>query len=144
MARHLPLDDLLDDLRSRGARVTTARRLVLAELIRRGADHPTADQITTRIRRTNPELHLSTIYRTLEFLEDTGLVVRAGFGDGATTYHLAADRHHHAVCEVCGTIIELPESALAGVVASLRRDHGFAASPHHVTIPGVCARCSAR
>ena len=135
------LDDLLAELRRRGGRVTTARRQVLAELASRGTGHPTAEQLARAIQQSNPELHLSTIYRTLEFLEETRLVSRAGFGEGATTYHLARDRHHHAVCESCGTVIELPDAAFAAVVQRLRKDHGFAASPHHVTIPGICARC---
>jgi Fur family transcriptional regulator, ferric uptake regulator len=141
MGVHADLDGLLADLRARGARVTTARRAVLAELVRRGSAHPSAEQIAARLRRSRPEVHLSTVYRTLDVLEELGLVARAGITDGVTTYHLAADRHHHAVCQVCGTVIELPESALSAVVARLRRDHGFAADPHHLTIPGVCARC---
>jgi Fur family ferric uptake transcriptional regulator len=135
------LDDLLEQLRSRGARVTTARRMVLADLVRRGSAHPTAEQIARRVGRSNPELHLSTIYRTLEALEGLGLVIRASFGDGATTYHLAADRHHHALCESCGRVIELPDTALAPVVRRLDRDYGFAAAPRHLTIRGRCSSC---
>jgi Fur family ferric uptake transcriptional regulator len=141
-AQQQQLDDLLDRLRSQGVRVTAARRLVLAELVRRGAGHPSAEQIARRVQRTNPELHLSTIYRTLEVLEELGLVMRASLGEGATTYHLAGDRHHHAVCESCGAVIELPESVLAPVVRRLARDHGFTAAPRHVTITGLCANCA--
>jgi Fur family transcriptional regulator, ferric uptake regulator len=144
MTVHVDLDDLLQQLRSRGGRVTTARRVVLADLVRRGSAHPTADQIARRVGRSHPELHLSTIYRTLEALEGLGLVTRASFGEGATTYHLAADRHHHAVCESCGAVIELPDAALAPVVRRLARDHGFAARPRHLTIAGLCADCSDR
>jgi Fur family ferric uptake transcriptional regulator len=138
------LDGLLADLRARGARVTVARRLVLADLLRRGSAHPSAEQIARRVQRANPELHLSTIYRTLELLEELGLVMRASVGGAATTYHLATDRHHHAVCESCGTVIELPEAALAAVVRRLERDHGFAAAPRHLTIAGLCASCRPR
>jgi Fe2+ or Zn2+ uptake regulation protein len=141
MAPAPDLDDLLEVLRSGGTRVTAARRLVLAELVRRGRSHPSAEQIARRLQHTNPELHLSTIYRTLELFEHLGLVVRASLGEGATTYHLAGDRHHHAVCEACGTVIELPQAAFASVVRRLEKEHGFAATPRHVTIPGRCAGC---
>jgi Fe2+ or Zn2+ uptake regulation protein len=144
MTVHVELEDLLAELRARGGRVTTARRVVLADLVRRGSAHPTAEQIARRVARTNPGLHLSTIYRTLDALEELGIVTRAGIGDGAATYHLAADRHHHAVCESCGTVIELPDSALAPIVRRLEREHGFAADPHHVTITGLCAGCRER
>jgi Fur family ferric uptake transcriptional regulator len=141
MTVHVHLDDLLEQLRARGARVTTARRAVLEDLVRRGSAHPTAEQIARRVGRANPQLHLSTIYRTLEALEGLGLITRASIGEGATTYHLAADRHHHAVCESCGAVIELPDAVLAPVVRRLARDHGFAAAPRHVTIAGLCAAC---
>jgi Fe2+ or Zn2+ uptake regulation protein len=141
MSADVDLDDLLDQLRARGARVTTARRTILADLVRRGSAHPTAEQIARRVGRSHPELHLSTIYRTLEALEELGLVIRASFGDGATTYHLAADRHHHAVCGSCGRVIELPDALLAPVVRRLARDYGFAATPRHLTIRGRCASC---
>jgi Fur family ferric uptake transcriptional regulator len=143
MTVHVELEDLLAELRARGGRVTTARRVVLADLARRGSAHPTAEQIARRVGRANPELHLSTIYRTLEALEDLGIVTRAGIGEGATTYHLAADRHHHAICVSCGAVIELPDSVLAPIVRRLERDHGFAADPRHVTISGCCADCRA-
>jgi Fur family ferric uptake transcriptional regulator len=137
------LDELLHELRHRGARVTTARRVVLAELAASSDQHPTADQLAARIQRAHPDVHLSTVYRTLEFLEGSGLVFRAGFGDGATTYHLSSDRHHHAVCDQCGAVIVLPDRAFDAVTNRLRRDHGFEAAPRHLTITGRCARCAA-
>jgi Fur family ferric uptake transcriptional regulator len=138
------LERLLDQLRGSGCRITTARRSVLAALVDAGADHLTADQLTARIHRTNPDLHVSTIYRTLDLLEEHGAVVRAGFVDGAATYHLADDRHHHAVCEGCGSTIELSDRIFAPVISRLRRDHGFVAAPRHVTIAGRCRRCASR
>jgi Fur family ferric uptake transcriptional regulator len=141
MGHHVTLDDLLEQLRSRGDRVTVARRLVLAELLAAGSEHRTAEGLADRVHRRDPEVHLSTIYRTLDVLEGAGLVVRAGFGDGAATYHLASDHHHHAVCDSCGAVIELPSDAFAALVRRLDRDHGFAARPRHVTIPGLCADC---
>lgn len=141
MGDAVDLDELLHELRERGGRVTTARRLVLAELVVAGDEHPSAEVLAERIRRAHPEVHLSTVYRTLEFLERAGLVFRAGFGEGPTTYHLSRDRHHHAVCDRCGAVISLPESALEGVTRRLRRDHGFEATPRHLTIPGLCRDC---
>lgn len=139
---HATADELLDRLRARGARVTTARRLVLVALAQAGPSHPTAEQLTEQVHLANPELHASTIYRTLELLEDLGLVIRAGYDRGATTYHLADAQHHHATCEVCGTVLELPEGTFAPVVSRLRRDLGFHAVPRHLMITGVCAACS--
>jgi Fe2+ or Zn2+ uptake regulation protein len=136
------VDDLVDRLRTRGERVTTARRLVLAALLAAGHDHVSAEQVAAEIQRTNPEINLSTIYRTLDVLEAADLVIRAGFGSGsATTYHLVDDPHHHAVCDRCGLVIDLPPSSFDAVVRRLEREHGFAARPNHLTIGGRCASC---
>jgi len=137
------LDELVEQLRATGARVTSARRLVLRELLASGDEHPTAEELAQRIQRTDPEVHVSTVYRTLESVEQAGLVVRAGLGDGPTTYHLAHDRHHHARCDGCGAVIHLDDRAFATVVRRLERDHGFLAAPRHLTVQGRCRGCRA-
>jgi Fur family ferric uptake transcriptional regulator len=147
------VDDLVDRLRATGARVTPARRLVLAELARaegqhtpdegHAHEHPSAEQLAGRIRRDHPDVHLSTVYRTLERLEELGLVIEAGHDQGATTYHLAHAHHHHAVCEQCGTVIDLPATVLAPLSRHLAREFDFAANLRHLTITGRCAACRA-
>jgi Fe2+ or Zn2+ uptake regulation protein len=141
MSEPLALEDLVEQLRASGARVTSARRLVLRELLAAGDEHLTAEEVTRRIQMTDPEVHVSTVYRTLESVEQAGLVVRAGLGEGPTTYHLAHDRHHHARCDRCGTVIQLPDQAFASVVRRLQQDHGFLAVPKHLTVQGLCATC---
>lgn len=136
------LDELVGRLRAQGERVTTARRLVLGALVAAGHEHVSAEHLAGEIQRTNPEVNLSTVYRTLDVLEGAGLVIRAGFGSGsATTYHLVDDPHHHAVCDACGTVIDLPAGSFDAVVRRLERDHGFAARPIHLTLGGRCAAC---
>lgn len=135
------LDELLGRLRAQGLRVTTARRLVLRELLDAGDRHPAAEDVARGVQATDPEVHLSTVYRTLESLEEAGLVVRAGLGEGPTTYHLAGDHHHHAVCDRCGAVVQVDDAAFAEVVRRLDRDHAFLATPRHLTVQGLCARC---
>ena len=137
----LAIDDLLERVRGAGARVTTARRAVLEVLLEAGTEHLSAEEVATRIQRTNPQIHLSTVYRTLESLEAMGVLRQAPLGAGPVSYHLHADVHHHAQCTTCGAVIHLPASVLSPVVRSLRRNHGFRAEPEHLTIPGTCATC---
>lgn len=142
MAPSSDVDDLVERLRARGERVTTARRLVLGALRAAGHDHLSAEQLAAEIQATNPEINLSTVYRTLDVLEGVGLVIRAGVTAGAvTTYHLVDDPHHHAVCDTCGLVIDLPAGSFDAVVRRLDRDHGFAARPSHLTVAGRCADC---
>lgn len=136
-------DALVDQLRARGLRATTARRAVLEALVAAGTDHLTADELGRRVRADHPAIHLSTIYRTLEALTDAGVTNVARFADQPVTYHLATDVHHHAVCTRCGATLVLDPAVFEPVRRRLRRDHGFEADPHHLTIVGLCRDCAA-
>jgi len=141
-----PIDDLLARLRARGERVTTARRAVLAELLAAGERHLSAEELVERINPKHPDIHLSTVYRTLELLRTAGLIVQVRVGrDGhdPAAYHVADHGHHHAVCSSCGAMFEFPDRVLQSLVNRLARDHGFVAEPRHLVIDGRCAACVA-
>ena len=97
--------DWKSDLRQRGYRLTPQRQLVLEAVDR--LEHATPDDILCEVRKTASGVNISTVYRTLELLEELGLVSHAHLGHGAPTYHLA-DRHHHIhlVCRDCTNVIE--------------------------------------
>jgi Fur family ferric uptake transcriptional regulator len=134
--------DLSDRLRAGGYRITPARQLVLnavAEL-----DHATPDTICAEVQRTASSVNLSTVYRTLELLEELGLVTHTHLGHGAPTYHMAAEQQHiHLVCNTCGRIEEAPASLADPLVERLRRENGFAIDVAHFAIYGQCAQCRA-
>ena len=137
------IDDLIDQLRARGQRSTTARRAVLVQLLEAGDTHLTAEELARRIHTDHPAIHLSTVYRTLDALTDADIIIVARFGDQPVTYHLKSDVHHHAVCVTCGDTLNLPPGVLEPVRRRLLRDYGFEADPRHLTITGTCARCAA-
>jgi Fur family transcriptional regulator, ferric uptake regulator len=136
------VDEMLAALRRRGAKITTARRAVLEEFARTGGQHVSAEELTEQIQARYPEVHLSTVYRTLEFLEREGLITRVHMKDGPAAYHFAADAHHHAICDRCGREIELPATFFQPVTRKLEADYGFVASPTHLAVTGTCATCS--
>jgi Fur family transcriptional regulator, ferric uptake regulator len=136
------VDELLSRLRAAGQRSTTARRAVLAEIVGAGSVHLTAEDLARRIEAEHPDIHLSTIYRTLDALTEAGIISVARFRDEPVTYHLTDDVHHHAVCTTCGTTLDLPPGILDPVRRKLADDYGFHAEPHHLTIVGTCDSCS--
>ena len=87
-------------------------------------------------------MNISTVYRTLELLEELGLVTHAHLGHGAPTYHLA-DRHHHIhlVCRDCTDVIEADLSVAAEFTAQAARTFGFETDMKHFAIFGRCADC---
>lgn len=136
------VDELLERLRARGDRVTTARRAVLVELLAADGRHLSAEELVERINPKHPDIHLSTVYRTLEFLRTAGLIVQVRVGNDPAGYHVADHGHHHAACSGCGAMIEFPDSVLRPLVNRLLRDHGFQAEPRHLVIDGRCATCA--
>ncbi len=139
----MTIDALMDELRQAGQRATVARRAVLEELLAAGETHLTAEELARQVRAEHPAIHLSTVYRTLDSLTDAGIIAPARLADHPATYHLTGDVHHHAVCTRCEAVISLPATMFEPVRTRLRRDHGFRADPHHLTITGLCASCAA-
>ncbi len=128
-------------LAQRGLRLTPQRMMIL-EAIEARDDHFSAEEIYEAVRRRYSHMNLSTVYRTLEVLEQAELVTQTDLGDGRVRYHWAEkSRHHHLICQGCGHVVDLEESLLAPLKETLHRDYGFAANIAHVTIFGRCARC---
>jgi len=135
------IDDVLALVREGGGRVTTARRAVIAALLDGSGEHLTAEDVAERVQRQHPDVHLSTVYRTLDALDDLGVTNHVHLGHGPSTYHLATDPHHHAVCNGCGTVVHLPADLFDGVAERLRAGVGFELTAPHFSLPGRCADC---
>jgi Fur family ferric uptake transcriptional regulator len=151
-------DEILALLRAHGDRVTASRRAVVEALVA-GDHHVTADEIVARVTATagraatgedcggedgrggDPEAHRATVYRTLDRLEELGVVSHVHLGHGPSTFHLDERPHHHAVCASCGAVVEVPLDALDDLASRLRDDHGFELS-QHFALTGRCAACA--
>ncbi|WP_405497979.1 Fur family transcriptional regulator [Streptomyces sp. NBC_00096] len=135
--------DWKSDLRQRGYRLTPQRQLVLEAVD--ALEHATPDEILAEVRKTASGVNISTVYRTLELLEELKLVSHAHLGHGAPTYHLA-DRHHHIhlVCRDCGDVIEADVDVAAEFTSKLRAGFGFETDMKHFAIFGRCKKCAAK
>jgi Fe2+ or Zn2+ uptake regulation protein len=138
------LDELVERLRRDGSRVTTARRAVLEEFLRCREQHPSVEELAERIHRRYPDIHLSTVYRNLDHLEEAGVLAQVRVGNGPASYHLRSDAHDHAVCDRCGVVLLLPSAVMAELAELLDVELGFALSPSHVTLRGECDSCRRR
>lgn len=131
------------ELRARGYRLTPQRQLVLEAVD--GLGHATPDEIAAAVRRVAAGVNLSTVYRTLELLEELGLVRHTHLGHGAPSYSVAWDAEHlHLVCRNCGAVSEAPTEVAAGLVGRLRDERGFTVDVGHFAVFGRCAGCEAQ
>lgn len=127
-------------LRARGYRITPQRQLVLeaVETLR----HATPDELLVEVQRTASGVNLSTIYRTLEVLEEVGLVSHAHIGHGAPTYHAVEEvAHIHLVCDACGEVISVDADVAEPFVRALADSVEFDTDITHFSVHGRCAQC---
>ena len=135
-------DSWKSTLRSRGYRLTPQRQLVLESVTT--LRHGTPDEICAHVQTTAGGVNISTVYRTLELLQDLGLVTHTHFDDGIAQYHLAsAAPHQHVVCRRCGSEREIDVSVLDPLDRHLREQYDFQADLAHFAIVGTCGRCAA-
>lgn len=133
-------EDLRSRLRGSGYRLTPQRELILQAVERLG--HATPDEVLAEVHAQSSAVNVSTVYRTLEVLEELGLVRHAHLSDRAPTYHSVSEHEHfHVVCRNCHRIISVEPGVLADVVRRLRDDHAFVVDVGHLTVFGRCVDC---
>lgn len=132
---------LVDALRSRGERVTIARRALLTALDE-ADDHRSADELAAEVARAQPEIHRATIYRTLETLRRIGVVEHTHLGHGPAVYHLTDQVHQHLVCEDCGVVVEVQPQVFHPLERTLKQDFDFTVSSRHFALSGRCGGCT--
>lgn len=129
--------DWRDELRSRGLRLTPQRELILTAVQSLG--HATPDQVHAHVRQSSSAVNLSTVYRTLEVLEELGLIRHAHLSDRSPTYHsVRGHEHFHLVCRTCKKVTSVETDLLGPLRASLGEQHGFEIDAGHLTVFGTC------
>jgi Fur family transcriptional regulator, ferric uptake regulator len=133
-----------DRLRERGLRWTPQRRTVI-EVLAETDGHVTSAELVERCRERDPSTIPSTVYRTLDVLEDLGLVRHAHGADGREEFHVRpATEHGHLHCASCGTTWEIGEARAVAIAEAFRAFDGFEIDIGHVTLVGRCRRCTSR
>jgi Fur family transcriptional regulator, ferric uptake regulator len=130
----------LETLKQKGLKLTPQRRLIV-DIIHDTHEHISAEDIINHVQRRMPGVNKSTIYRTLEILEQAGCVYKSESDDHFIYHHAEEGHHHHLVCTRCGKTMECSENLFSSVEQSLQKNYSFAADFTHVVIHGLCADC---
>ncbi|HEY0953047.1 transcriptional repressor [Nocardioides sp.] len=133
-------EELAARLREQGYRLTPQRQLVLAAVEKLG--HATPDEVFAEVHAQSSAVNVSTIYRTLEVLEELGLVRHAHLSDRAPTYHSVTDHEHfHLVCRNCHKVVSVDPEVVAPLAERLMREQGFVIDIGHLAVFGRCTDC---
>lgn len=127
-------------LRDRGLRITPQREAIIAEVMR-AEGHITPQDVARRVQRAMPAVNASTVYRTLDLLEEVGVLTHSHLERGAE-YHRAGEGDHvHLTCARCGADEDLSLAEAGSLRRLIERHRGFRPDLTHFAISGLCAAC---
>ncbi len=124
--------------------MTSQRRLIL-EILEAYSGHPTAEDIYTLARQKDPSLNLSTVYRTLRWLEEVELISPRRFDDDQRSERFdpnTLSEHYHFCCQVCGKIIEFDEALAERIAHQFEAEAGARVANVSLVLYGTCRECS--
>lgn len=127
-------------LRSLGFRMTQ-QRLAIYNILLESGDHLTALEICDQAQERIPAIDEATIYRTLSFLAQQGIILAAHVGGGQLVYEIAERQHHHLICRKCGSAQEIDHQLLSHLYQEFQNKTGYCIDSMHVTFFGLCPHC---
>jgi Fur family peroxide stress response transcriptional regulator len=119
----------------------TRQRGAILQVIRESEEHPTANEIFQAARLRLPTISYATVYNSLRFLKEAGLVHEIKFGDRASRYDRETHRHDHAICNDCGKLVDFELPQAADLIQAAARKSKFKAESVHLTLRGLCPDC---
>ena len=119
----------------------TRQREVVLKVVQNTVAHPTAAEVFDAARQLMPTISFATVYNSLRYLRDSGLVREVAFGNGASRYDGETSRHDHAVCSQCGKLVDFDLPATVDLMRSAARSSRFKAESVHLTLVGICPDC---
>jgi Fur family peroxide stress response transcriptional regulator len=115
--------------------------MAILHTLRHAGKHLSPRDVYARAKKEFPSLTEPTVYRALEFLAENGLVRLAQAGRGHLTYEIAGEDHHHLVCRVCGSGIEVEHHLVEKLYRTLEAESRYARIGSHLTFSGICPDC---
>lgn len=131
---------VIEALRARGLRMTPQRLAIVSEIMAIEG-HISPQEVAQRVRTRVPGVNDSTVYRTIELLEELGYLAHAHLGAGPEYHHVGEHDHVHLVCERCGAQDELGAGETEPLRRLIRAHNGFLPDFTHFAVSGLCARC---
>jgi Fur family ferric uptake transcriptional regulator len=121
----------------------TAQRLSIAEVLLSSDRHLSAEEVAAELERRGRKVGTATVYRALDTLLESGLVVERDFGEGFRRFEPARDipHHEHLVCTQCGKVEEFRDERLERMTTIIAESRGFARQRHRLVIHGICRAC---
>ncbi len=133
-------NDLTELLSSKGLKPTPSRLVILAAC----AGETIPLDVHDVAGKVGDQVHLATVYRTLEKFVTVGLLERIDFQEGKFRYEFVHAHHHHAVCGNCGKVEDVTDAGIEAIESHIKKNSGFLVMKHTVELFGLCRNCQQR
>ena len=133
-------EHLAERLATSGLRITRQRQQVF-DVVADSHDHPTAEQIFERAKKSNPEISFATVYNCLSVLVECGLVRQVILDRAPVRFCPNMREHWHFYCEQCGEVLDI-DVPKDNAFAAGKLPHAFTVNHVDVALRGKCSGCS--
>ena len=127
--------------RQGGAEALTPQRAAVLEAVRASDKHLSASEIFAAARERLPTISYATVYNSLRYLKEAGLLREISFAHNASLYDRETERHDHAICSGCGKLVDFDLPATVELMRAAARRSGFKPESVHLTLHGLCPEC---
>lgn len=139
------IEKFKNNLKEKGYKLTPQRRAIVDNIIKNEGSHLTTEELYDLVKKECPEIGLATVYRTVQLLEDLGVVSKLDLNDGCYRYELVHEdenhHHHHLICSDCGKVIEVQGDLLEVLEHEIESKYNFKIKNHSVKFYGICNEC---
>ncbi len=138
-------DKFYENLKNKGYKLTKQRKIVFDAILEQHEKHVTVEELYNYIKITNPNIGLTTVYRTVQLFCEMDILEKVNLDDGLIRYELMLDddnhRHHHLICNKCNKIVEVKEDLMDSIEQIFEANYGFSVSNHQTKFYGLCKDC---
>lgn len=141
MEKEIALFD--DHVKARGLKYSNKRTQILRGFLS-SKDHVSTEDLFRLVKRENPSIGFTTVYRALKLIVDSGIAEVVDFDDGVKRFErkLGREYHAHLICTKCGRHFEVFNSAIKALNFKLAKQKGFLPQKHRFEVFGLCQQCS--
>jgi Fur family transcriptional regulator, peroxide stress response regulator len=119
----------------------TKQREVVLRVIRGAREHLTANEVFGAAKDLLPTISFATVYNSLRYLKDAGHIAEISFGNGASRYDRITHRHDHAICTVCGKLVDIEMEVPGDILQTAAEQSKFKPESLEFTLRGKCPEC---
>jgi len=121
-------------------RLTTQRQVILEELSH-VKTHPTASELYDMVRKRLPRIGLGTVYRNLELMADSGMILKIEVGGTQKRFDATTEEHYHIRCSACGKVDDIDVPVIHELATQAAGATSYLITGHHVEFTGICSAC---